>query len=34
VQFPTIEAGLEGMRFIDACVRSSSRDAARVDLGG
>ncbi|MPZ08759.1 MAG: gfo/Idh/MocA family oxidoreductase [Kiloniellaceae bacterium] len=34
VQFPTIEAGLEGMRFIDACVRSSSRDAVWVDLGG
>jgi predicted dehydrogenase len=32
VAFPTIADGLEGMRFIDACVRSSSRDAAWVAL--
>jgi predicted dehydrogenase len=32
VTFPTIADGLEGMRFIDACVRSSGRDAAWVAL--
>ena len=32
VLFPTIEDGLEGMRFIDACVRSSSRNAAWVEM--
>jgi len=29
---PGLEAGLEGMRFIDACVRSSQQDAAWVAL--
>lgn len=29
---PGIDAGLDGMRFIDACVRSSARDAAWVSL--
>lgn len=29
---PGLEAGLEGMRFIDACVRSSREDAAWVAL--
>ena len=32
--FPSIDDGLEGMRFIDACVRSSSRNAAWVDMAG
>lgn len=30
--FPTLSDGLWGMRFIDACVRSSARDAAWVAL--
>ncbi|MDA8869875.1 Gfo/Idh/MocA family oxidoreductase [Rhizobiaceae bacterium] len=29
---PGIEAGLSGMRFVDACVRSSKRNAAWADL--
>jgi len=33
VVFPTIEDGLLGVQFIDACVRSSKRDAAWVKLG-
>lgn len=33
VTFPTIEDGLKGMQFIDACVRSSARNAAWVTLG-
>lgn len=32
VQFPTAADGLEGLRFIDACVRSSQRNAAWVAL--
>lgn len=32
VEFPGIEEGLEGMRFIDACVRSARADAAWVAL--
>ncbi|KHQ54651.1 Gfo/Idh/MocA family protein [Mameliella alba] len=28
--FPTLQDGMEGMRFIEACVRSSSRDSAWV----
>lgn len=32
VMYPTIEDGLRGMQFIDACVRSSSRNAAWVKL--
>ncbi|WP_099824821.1 Gfo/Idh/MocA family protein [Oceaniglobus indicus] len=32
VMFPTIDDGLEGMAFIDACVRSSKRDGAWVTL--
>lgn len=28
--FPTIKDGMDGMRFIDACVRSSSQDSAWV----
>lgn len=32
--YPTIEDGLRGVEFIDACVRSSSRNAAWVKLGG
>jgi predicted dehydrogenase len=32
VSFPTIADGLEGMRFIDACLRSSQRDAAWVSM--
>ena len=30
--FPTIEDGLRGMQFVDACVRSSKRDGAWVKL--
>ncbi len=33
VVFPTIDDGLRGMQFVDACVRSSSRNAAWVKLG-
>ncbi|MEP2718239.1 Gfo/Idh/MocA family oxidoreductase [Pseudophaeobacter sp.] len=33
VQFPTIQDGLSGVQFIDACVKSSQRDAAWVKLG-
>jgi hypothetical protein len=32
VIFPTIEDGLKGMQFVDACVRSSKRDGAWVKL--
>ncbi|MFO8126237.1 Gfo/Idh/MocA family protein [Yoonia sp.] len=32
VIFPTVHDGMEGMAFIDACVRSSKRDAAWVNL--
>ncbi|WP_439118055.1 Gfo/Idh/MocA family protein [Nereida ignava] len=32
VHFPDINDGVEGVRFIDACVRSSSKDAAWVSL--
>lgn len=32
VRFPTVEDGLEGVAFVDACVRSSKRDAAWVSL--
>ena len=32
VSFPTLEDGLEGMAFIDACVRSSERDGAWTTL--
>ena len=32
VLFPTIEDGLRGVEFIDACVRSSARNAAWVKL--
>lgn len=31
-EFPTAEAGVDGVRFIDACVESSNRDAAWVVL--
>ncbi len=30
VQFPTLQDGLSGMRFVDACVRSSRRNGAWV----
>ncbi len=30
---PGIDAGMSGMHFVDACVRSSARDAAWVTLG-
>ncbi|MGI9391780.1 MAG: Gfo/Idh/MocA family protein [Boseongicola sp.] len=33
VVFPTIDDGLLGVQFVDACVRSSKRDAAWVKLG-
>lgn len=32
VLYPTIEDGLKGMQFVDACVRSSKRDGAWVKL--
>lgn len=32
VIYPTIQDGLKGMHFVDACVRSSARNAAWVDL--
>lgn len=31
--YPTVEDGLEGVQFVDACVRSSGRNAAWVKLG-
>jgi predicted dehydrogenase len=33
VMFPTIQDGLKGVQFVDACVRSSARNAAWVALG-
>ena len=30
--YPTVRDGLEGVAFVDACVRSSSRDGAWVKL--
>ncbi len=33
VMYPTIDDGLVGVQFIDACVRSSSRNSAWVKLG-
>jgi hypothetical protein len=32
VAFPTVEDGVKGVAFVEACVRSSSRDAAWVKL--
>jgi predicted dehydrogenase len=32
VTYPTVEDGLEGMAFVDACVRSSRRDGAWIAL--
>ncbi|MDD9908087.1 MAG: Gfo/Idh/MocA family oxidoreductase [Ahrensia sp.] len=32
IAYPTIDDGVEGMAFVDACVRSSKRDAAWVTL--
>jgi len=32
VIYPTVEDGLKGVAFVDACVRSSARDAAWVTL--
>ena len=32
VVYPTLQDGLEGMAFVDACIRSSRRDAAWVKL--
>ncbi|WP_435138721.1 Gfo/Idh/MocA family protein [Pseudopelagicola sp. nBUS_19] len=32
VQYPTVLDGLRGVEFIDACVRSSARNAAWIDL--
>lgn len=34
VLYPTIEDGLKGMQFVDACVRSSKRDGAWIKLTG
>ncbi|XDA98123.1 Gfo/Idh/MocA family oxidoreductase [Sulfitobacter sp. LCG007] len=33
VIYPTVEDGLKGVRFVDACVRSSVRDAAWIRVG-
>lgn len=33
VTFPTVYDGLKGVQFVDACVRSSARNAAWVNLG-
>jgi predicted dehydrogenase len=33
VMFPTIQDGLKGVQFVDACVRSSARNAAWITLG-
>ena len=33
VTYPTVHDGLKGVQFVDACVRSSKRDAAWVKLG-
>ena len=33
VVYPTVQDGLKGVRFVDACVRSSARNAAWVTLG-
>lgn len=33
VVFPTVQDGLKGVRFVDACVRSSSANSAWVDPG-
>lgn len=33
VIYPTIQDGLEGVKFVDACVRSSARNAAWVNIG-
>ncbi len=33
VIFPTVQDGLKGVQFVDACVRSSARNAAWVSLG-
>jgi hypothetical protein len=32
VAFPTIEDGVAGVAFVDACVRSSARNGAWVTL--
>jgi len=32
VHYPTIWDGLKGIQFVDACVRSSNRNAAWVSL--
>lgn len=34
VIYPTVQDGLAGMQFVDACVRSSKRDGAWVSLAG
>ena len=33
VVFPSVQDGLKGVEFIDACVRSSARDAAWIKVG-
>ncbi len=33
VMHPTIQDGLKGVQFVDACVRSSARNAAWINLG-
>lgn len=33
VVYPTVQDGLRGMQFVDACVKSSAKDAAWVKLG-
>ena len=32
VVFPTVQDGLKGVQFVDACVRSAQRNAAWVKL--
>ena len=32
ILYPTVQDGLKGVRFVDACVRSSERNAAWVTL--
>ena len=33
VLYPTVHDGLKGVQFVDACVRSSARNAAWISLG-
>ena len=33
IVYPTVDDGLKGVQFVDACVRSSARNAAWINLG-